>query len=61
MDNADREKIEKIISDRKAAHAFYEDNSQTYVTFARMANDAFAAGELGRKTPEGHQLLSRKE
>ena len=23
MDNADREKIEKIISDRKAAHAFY--------------------------------------
>lgn len=52
MDNADREKIEKIISDRKEAHAFVEDKSKTYVAFARMANEAFGAGELDRKTKE---------
>lgn len=52
MDNADKEKIEQIISDRKKAHQYFAGNSKTYVAFTKMAGEAFSAGELDRKTKE---------
>ena len=36
MDSIDKEKIEKIIADRKAAHQYYTDNSEVYQSFVEM-------------------------
>lgn len=52
MDKSDREKIEKIISDRKEANGFFMSNSKTYAAFAKMAGEAFSEGEIDRKTKE---------
>lgn len=47
MDASDREKIEKIISDRKKAHTFYTKHSGVYRAFLEMEGKAFADGALG--------------
>jgi len=52
MDTIDREKIEKIIRDRKQAHNFYNDNSPVYRTFTQMEKAAFAEGELSKGQKE---------
>jgi AhpD family alkylhydroperoxidase len=52
MDNSDKEKIEKIISDRKEAHQYFTGNSKTYVAFTKMAGEAFSDGALDKKTKE---------
>jgi AhpD family alkylhydroperoxidase len=46
LDNADREKIEKIISDRKEAHRFYSESSDTYNAFLGMEHVTFAEGAI---------------
>jgi len=37
MENFDKNKIEKIITTRKQAHAFYSRKSSTYRSFVEMA------------------------
>lgn len=46
MDADDREKIEKIIRDRKVAHGFYLKNSGVYRAFVDMEGKSFAEGTL---------------
>jgi len=48
MKDADKEKIETIIQDRKEAHNFYSGYSPVYQAFIRMEEAAFADGELSR-------------
>ena len=45
-------KIETLISDRKKAHAYYQQHSKVYNAFIDMENHAFSAGKLGRKYKE---------
>ena len=52
MDNADREKIEKIVRDRKEAHRFYSDHSKVYRAFVEMETKTFAGGDLEKKVKE---------
>jgi AhpD family alkylhydroperoxidase len=52
MDLGDREKIEKIIRDRKMAHADLSANSETYRKFTALEVAAFSPGKLDRKTKE---------
>lgn len=52
MDIEDKNKIEKIISDRKKAHRFYNDNSPVYRAFANMEGATFTDGRLGKKYKE---------
>lgn len=53
MNDRDREKIQSIISDRKAAHAFYSGKSAVYRSFTQMEEKAFENGEL----PKGQKEL----
>jgi AhpD family alkylhydroperoxidase len=52
MENRDKEKIEKIIADRKAAHQFYTDNSEVYRTYVEMELKTYEDGHLSKKTKE---------
>jgi AhpD family alkylhydroperoxidase len=52
MDNQDKEKIEKIIADRKEAHQFYTDNSEVYRSFVEMEINAFSDGQVSKKHKE---------
>ncbi len=52
METSDIEKIEKIISDRKHAHNFFSKRSKAYGAFTELAKQAFAEGELDKKTKE---------
>lgn len=52
MDAIDKEKIEKIIRDRKYAHDFYSERSKAYTAFVDLAKFAFADGDLDKKTKE---------
>jgi len=52
MDTQDKEKIEKIIADRKEAHQFYTDNSEVYRSFIEMEINAFTDGHLTKKHKE---------
>jgi AhpD family alkylhydroperoxidase len=52
MDNADREKIERIIRDRKEAHRFYSENSGVYNAFIGLEHEAFADGALKKAGKE---------
>jgi AhpD family alkylhydroperoxidase len=52
MDNNDREKIEKIILDRKKAHTYYLKNSKVYRSFADMEQKTYSDGELKKKDKE---------
>jgi AhpD family alkylhydroperoxidase len=52
MENRDKEKIEKIITDRKTAHQFFTDNSEVYRSFVEMELKTYEDGHLGRKHKE---------
>ena len=52
MESSDIEKIEKMVSDRKNAHKFFSERSKAYGAFVKLANVAFADGELDRKVKE---------
>ena len=52
MENRDKEKIEKIIEERKIAHQFYTDNSEVYQSFVEMELRTFAEGSLSKKVKE---------
>ena len=47
MDLSDREKIEKIIRDRKLANGFYLKKSEVFRKFIAFEEKAFEAGSLG--------------
>jgi len=52
MNIEDKNKIEKIIADRKKAHRFYNDNSPVYRSFVEMEHATFAGGQLDKKYKE---------
>jgi len=52
MENRDKEKIEKIIADRKAAHEFYTDNSEVYQNFVELELKTYRDGQLTKKVKE---------
>ena len=52
MDQSDKDKIEKIIKDRKYSHSFYSDNSEVYNSFLNMEQKAFENKNLDKKTKE---------
>ena len=53
MEQADVEKIEKIINDRKNTHKYLVENkSRTYETFLRMEKAAYSPGALETKHKE---------
>lgn len=52
MDNADVEKIERILQERKSTHDFLIDRSGTYGSFVELAKNAFSPGVLDKKTKE---------
>lgn len=52
MDKNDKEKIEKIIKDRKHAHSFYMKNSNVYQSFIDMEQATYKDGELKKMYKE---------
>jgi AhpD family alkylhydroperoxidase len=46
------EKIEKIIHDRKTAHAYYLKNSRVYRSFSEMEQKTYSDGELEKRYKE---------
>jgi AhpD family alkylhydroperoxidase len=52
MDDRDFEKIEKIIEDRKEAHAFYGKRSKTYKSFVEVERNTFRDGRLTKLQKE---------
>ena len=52
MENDDKKKIEKIISDRNRAHRFYDQHSSVYRSFVQMEQAAFTRGKLDKKYKE---------
>ena len=52
LSNADIQKIEGLISDRKKAHAYYQERSKVYNAFIDMENQAYSVGKLGKKYKE---------
>ncbi len=52
MDSADKEKIERIIRDRKTAHTELNKKSAVYRAFLGMEEKAFADGALTKREKE---------
>jgi len=52
MDKANREKIEKIIRDRKRGHTKLSKSSQGYRLFSELDRHTFADGALAKKEKE---------
>jgi AhpD family alkylhydroperoxidase len=52
MDQRDREKIEKIIADRKIAHGALVKRSPVYRSFLDLEEKAFSSGDLDKKYRE---------
>ncbi|NIM91483.1 MAG: carboxymuconolactone decarboxylase family protein [Candidatus Aminicenantes bacterium] len=52
MDSKAKEKIEKIIYDRKRAHKFFVENSRVYKSFVEMEERTFSKGHLDKKSKE---------
>jgi len=52
LTNADIQKIENLIKDRKKAHAYYQERSKVYNAFIDMENQAYSVGKLGKKYKE---------
>jgi AhpD family alkylhydroperoxidase len=52
MENRDKDKIEKIIADRKLAHQFYTDNSEVYQNFVEVEIKTYEDGDLSKKHKE---------
>ncbi|MBA2133950.1 carboxymuconolactone decarboxylase family protein [Capillibacterium thermochitinicola] len=52
MDDKDREKIEKIIDDRKRAHSYFMNKSKVYRSFVDMEQKTYSDGALEKKYKE---------
>jgi AhpD family alkylhydroperoxidase len=52
MDEIDKNKIEKIISDRKTSHDYFLKNSNVYKSFVQMEQNTFTDGNLSRMNKE---------
>jgi len=52
VDNNDREKIEKIIKDRKIAHDYFFKNSEVYRSFVDLERKTFSTRNLEKKYKE---------
>lgn len=52
MENKNKDKIEKIIADRKAAHQFFTDNSEVYRSYVEMELKTYEDGNLSKKYKE---------
>ncbi len=52
MSETDRQKIEKIIKDRKEAHEFYTRESSVYRAFTKMEAASYADGTLPKASKE---------
>lgn len=52
MDQQDKEKIRKIIIDRKRAHKFFSENSDVYNSFIDMEGKTFTDGNLSKMHKE---------
>jgi AhpD family alkylhydroperoxidase len=52
LSDQDIQKIEKLISDRKQAHSYYQQRSKVYNAFIDMENQAFSPGKLEKKYKE---------
>jgi AhpD family alkylhydroperoxidase len=52
MDTENREKIKKIIRERKYAHTFYSKNSKVYRSFLDMERQTYTDGALAKKHKE---------
>ena len=52
MNTEQKEKIEKIIKQRKTAHRFYSENSDVYRSFVDMEQKTFKNGTLLKKHKE---------
>ncbi len=49
MDDKDREKIEKLVADRKRAHTFLSKNSPVYNSFIDLENQTYMDRNLEKK------------
>jgi len=52
MDSKIKEKIERIISERRRANKFFFENSDVYKSFVEMEKRAFSEGHLDTKSKE---------
>jgi AhpD family alkylhydroperoxidase len=52
MDIEDKNKIEKIVKDRKIAHGFFLKNSSVYRSFTELEAKTFKTNNLDKKTKE---------
>jgi len=52
MDLKDKEKIEKIIKDRKTAHRYLVKNSKVYDSFVQLEKKTFKSTHLNKKNKE---------
>ena len=52
MENFDKEKIERIIKSRKAAHSFYSNKSEVYRKFCEMEQCTYKDSNLSRLQKE---------
>ena len=52
MEKSDKDKIEKIIRDRKKAHSYYMQHSDVYSSFADMERNTYKDGKLSKKQKE---------
>ncbi len=52
MEQADRDKIEKIIHDRKISHDYFSKNSGVYRAFTELEQKTFSDGNLDRMSKE---------
>ncbi len=52
MNSKAKEKIERIISDRKRAYKFFIENSKVYKSFVEMEERTFSEGHLDKKSKE---------
>lgn len=52
LTDQDIQKIEKLISDRKQAHSYYQQRSKVYNAFIDLERQAFMPGKLEKKYKE---------
>jgi AhpD family alkylhydroperoxidase len=52
MDIEDKNKIEKIIKDRKKTHGYLMKNSRVYTSFTELEANTFKTNNLDKKTKE---------
>lgn len=52
MENPSKDRIEKIIMNRKQAHSYYSKKSKVYKSFTEMEQKAYMDGALSKKQKE---------